>query len=127
MWYDDHEYSVSDYEDYRGCSYNELCEYCGDRPASWDGVYCGGYCHYRDTQVVPRKQEMIKRIVEIQAESRKIDPEWNILKSLSLKKLAPVQVLPVSEKPKKTFTESEHGEVKVGEKRKYCTPDFILF
>jgi hypothetical protein len=111
MSYYGHEYSESECDKYND---KDLCEYCGDKPAYWDGVYCGGYCHYRDTQVVPKKQAMIKRIVEIQAEARKTDPDWSILRSL--KNFAKVQ-----EVPKNTYTECEkHEDVKVGEKRKYC-------
>ncbi len=119
MSYDDREYSEDYYKEV-----NELCEYCGDKPPSWDGKYCGGYCHYRDTQIVPSKQAMIKRIVEIQAEARKTDPDFSVLKSVKeARKTDPdwavLKSLSISKGTSRIGCE-EHNDIKIGDKRKYC-------
>ena len=61
LYKDEYEY----YNNYDYDSYDDnMCEYCGDKPKR-SGDYCSGYCRYKDTEVVPRKQALIKRIVEL--------------------------------------------------------------
>lgn len=47
-----------------------FCNYCGDKPARLPSKYCGGYCHHRDTVVVPNK---IARLHNILNDPKKLE------------------------------------------------------
>ncbi len=59
---------MSDYDEYEYHDYyrddDRLCYYCGDRPAQRRSKYCGGYCEYRDTVIVPMKKARFQYMIE---------------------------------------------------------------